>query len=48
MKGVTIDEDDSSDDEARFASLGRTGDVRRVHAHDDDGLLPGRAVPLAD
>lgn len=36
VKGVTIDEDDSSDDEARFASLGRTGDVRRVDANDDD------------
>ena len=36
VKGVTIDEDESSDDEARFASLGRTGDVRRVDANDDD------------
>ena len=36
VKGVTIDDDDSSDDEARFASLGRTGDVRRVDANDDD------------
>ena len=36
VKGVTIDEDDSSDDEARFASLGRTGEVRRVDANDDD------------
>ena len=36
VKGVTIDDDDSSDDEARFASLGRTGDVRRVDANDDN------------
>jgi hypothetical protein len=36
VKGVTIDDDDSSDDEARFLSLGRTGDVRRVDANDDD------------